>query len=193
MYEVLKAHIARRVELTAAEFKGATAFFIPKKIRRHQFLLQGGEVCRHIAFVEKGCLRAYSIDEAGEEHIVQFALEDWWISDLYSFMSTQPSMLNIDAYEDSELLLLDKPSMDRLCSSVPKFERFFRLLLQSNYVASHRRIIQSISATAEERYLEFLKSHPDIASRVPQSQIASYLGVTPQSLSRIRRTLSRKR
>lgn len=191
MFEVLKSHLRKRIELTDAEFKRASAFFIPKKLRKRQFLLQSGEVGRYLAFVEKGCLRSYSIDEAGEEHIVQFAIEDWWIGDMYSFLENQPSTLNVDTFEECELLLLDKPSRDRLCESIPKFERFFRLLLQANYVASQRRIMQSISATAEERYLQFLKSYPAIVRRVPQNQIASYLGITPQSLSRIRRILSR--
>ena len=192
MYEVLRSHIAKRIDLTEAEFKRCTSFFVPKKLRRKQFLLQEGEVARYNAFVEKGCLRAYSIDDEGEEHIVQFAIEDWWIGDMYSMLENQPSNLNIEAMEDSELLLIDKASYERLCDAVPKFERFFRLLLQANYVASHRRIMQSISASAEERYLKFLKSYPAITSRVPQGQIASYLGITPQSLSRIRRHLARK-
>jgi CRP-like cAMP-binding protein len=191
MFEVLKKHVAKRIELTDAEAKRMAAFFVPKRLRKKQFLLQSGDVGRYIAFVEKGCLRSYSIDEAGEEHIVQFAIEDWWIGDLYSFFQGQPSALNIDAFEECELLLLDRPSMDRMCESIPKFERFFRLLFQANYIASHRRIMQSISETAEQRYLDFLKQYPSIVRRVPQNQIASYLGVTPQSLSRIRRALAK--
>ena len=192
MFELLQKHVQKRVELTKDEFQRATTFFVPKQIRRGQFLLQSGDVARHLSFVEKGCLRSYTIDGKGEEHLAQFAIEDWWISDLYSFLEHQPSALNIDALEDSELLILDKASQDKLCAEIPKFERFFRLLLQANYVASSRRIMHSISATAEERYLHFLKSYPAIVQRVPQRQIASYLGITPQSLSRIRRNLSRK-
>lgn len=190
MFELLQKHVLKRIDPTKSELERLTAFFIPKRVRKHQFFLESGDVSRHIAFVVKGCLRSYSIDEAGEEHIGQFAIEDWWIGDLYSFFEEHPSTNTIDALEDSELLLLDRASMEKLCLTIPKFERFFRLILQANYVASQRRIMQSLSATAEERYLTFVKAYPAIFNRVPQKMIASYLGITPQSLSRIRRHLS---
>ena len=190
MFELLQKHVLKRIDLTKSELERLTAFFIPKRVRKHQFFLESGDVSRHIAFVVKGCLRSYSIDEAGEEHIGQFAIEDWWIGDLYSFFEEHPSTNTIDALEDSELLLLDRASMEKLCLTIPKFERFFRLILQANYVASQRRIMQSLSDTAEERYLTFVKAYPAIFNRVPQKMIASYLGITPQSLSRIRRHLS---
>jgi CRP-like cAMP-binding protein len=191
VFDLFRTHVLKRIDLTKAEFQQATTFFIPKRVRKHQYFLEAGDVSRHVAYVVKGCLRSYTIDEAGEEHIGQFAIEDWWISDLYSFYENQPSVYSIDALEDSELLLLDKPGMEKLCLTIPKFERFFRLILQGNYVASQRRIMQSLSATAEERYLQFLKSYPAIFNRVPQKMVASYLGITPQSLSRIRRHLTR--
>jgi CRP-like cAMP-binding protein len=180
------------VQLTDKEFATATTFFIPKKIRKRQFLLQAGDVCKYIAFVSQGCLRCYSVDDNGEEHIVQFAIEDWWISDLQSFQSNQPAVFNIDALEDSQVLLIDKASRDKLFTAVPKCEHFFRLLMENNSGAERTRISDFISASAEDRYLHFIKAHPDIFRRVPQSQIASYLGITPQSLSRIRKELSEK-
>jgi CRP-like cAMP-binding protein len=190
MFELLQKHIARRINLTEEEFDRCMKYFIPKKLRKHQFLLQEGDVCRSIAFVSKGCLRCYSVDEKGEEHIVQFAIEDWWISDPYSVLTSEPSIYNIDALEDSELLLLEKHAEERLLVEIPKFERLFRLLLESRFVATQRRISESLSTSAEERYLSFLKTYPEISRRVAQAHIASYLGITPQSLSRIRKDLS---
>jgi CRP-like cAMP-binding protein len=190
---LLRKHIERRIQLTAKEFETCRQYFSPKKLKKRQFLLQEGEVCRNIAFVNSGCLRAYTVDHKGEEHIIQFAIEDWWISDLNSYLTGAPATYTIDALDDSDVLLLERSDRDRLLESVPKMERFFRLLQESNYVATHRRINETLSASAEERYLAFLKTYPALAEQVPQSQIASYLGITPQSLSRIRKELSQKR
>jgi CRP-like cAMP-binding protein len=193
MFELLRSHILKRIDLSDEEFARSTTFFIPKKLRRHQFLLHEGEVCRSYAFVVKGCLRLYSVDDKGEEHIVQFAIEDWWISEPYSALTGEPSEYNIDALEDTELLLLDRSAEEKLLKEIPKFDRLFRLLLENRFVANQRRINATLSTSAEERYLSFLRSYPAIAQRVPQSQIASYLGITPQSLSRIRKELSDKK
>jgi CRP-like cAMP-binding protein len=193
MFDLLRAHIVKRIELTENEFECASTFFIPKKLRRNQFLLQQGEVCKALAFVEKGCLRCYSIDDNGEEHIVQFAIEDWWISDPYSAITGEPSEYSIDALEDSEVLLLERSAEETLLAEIPKFERLFRLLLENRFIANQRRINAALSTSAEERYLSFLKSYPAIAQRISQNQIASYLGITPQSLSRIRKELTEKK
>jgi CRP-like cAMP-binding protein len=192
MYDLLHRHITKRVHLTRQEFDVCTRFFVPKKIGKRQFLLQNGDVCRHLAFVNSGCLREYTVDHKGDEHIIQFAIEDWWISDLNSFLSGSPSTHNIDALHDSDVLLLDITAREELLESVPKIERFFRMLLEANYIATHKRITQALSASAEERYLLFIKTYPNLVEQVPQNQIASYLGITPQSLSRIRRELSTK-
>jgi CRP-like cAMP-binding protein len=193
MFDLLRAHIQRRISLTEDEFHHCTGFFIPKKIRKSHFLLQQGEVCKYLAFVVKGCLRQCTLDENGEEHVVQFAIEDWWISDMYSFLTGEPATYTIDALEDCEVLLLDRTLQENLCNELPKFERFLRLLLERNFVAKERRIAASLSLSAEEQYLSLLRIYPDIARRVPQNQIASYLGITPQSLSRIRKELSAKK
>jgi CRP-like cAMP-binding protein len=190
MYSILKSHILSRVRLTEDEFNTAANYFTPKKIRRRQYLLQAGDVCRYLAFVSKGGLRSYSVDDKGEEHILQFAVEDWWIADMKSFLTNQPAIYNIDAFEDSELLLIDKKAQDKLCGLIPQFEHYFRILLESSTSAAQMRISDFISSSAEDRYLNFLKMYPQLAQRVPQSQIASYLGITPQSLSRIRREIS---
>jgi CRP-like cAMP-binding protein len=193
VHNLLRKHIERRIQMTAKEFEACRQYFSPKKLKKRQFLLQEGEICRSIAFVNSGCLRAYTVDHKGEEHIIQFAIEDWWISDLNSYLTGAPATYTIDALDDSDVLLLERSARDQLLESVPKMERFFRLLQESNYVATHRRINDALSASAEERYLTFLKTYPALAEQVPQSQIASYLGITPQSLSRIRKELSQKR
>ncbi len=192
MSDLLRKQLHKRISLTDEEFRRVLTFFVPRKIRKRQFLLQEGEVCRSIAYVTSGCLRQYTVDGKGEEHIIQFAIEDWWISDLHSFLTGNPATDNIDALEDSEVLLLERESRDRMLEDVPKLERFFRQLQEANYVATHRRINEALSASAEERYLTFVKTYPALMERVPQSQIASYLGITPQSLSRIRKELSQK-
>ena len=193
MFELLRKHIEKRVDLNDEEFFRCAEFFTHKTVRKRQFLLHEGDVCRQLAFVNRGCLRSYTIDHKGEEHIIQFAIEDWWISDLHSFLSGSPSTHNIDALQDSEVLLLERSARDALLETVPKMERLFRLLLEANYNATHKRIGESLSASAEERYLTFTKTYPALLELVPQNQIASYLGITPQSLSRIRKELSQKR
>jgi CRP-like cAMP-binding protein len=193
MFNLLRQHILKRIPLTDEEFERARTFFVPKKVRKGQFLLHAGEIARSSAFVERGCLRLYSIDNSGEEHIVQFAVEEWWIADLYSSLTGTPAVYNIDALEDSEVLLLAYAMQEQICSEIPKFERYFRLLMQGNLVAKERRIVAALSLSAEEQYLSFLDTYPKIFQRVPQNQIASYLGITPQSLSRIRKELSEKK
>lgn len=193
MFNLLYAHIKKRINVSQKELDLCSQFFTQKKIKKRQFLLQEGDVCKHLAFVNSGCLRDYTVDHKGEEHVIQFAIKDWWISDLNSFLSSLNSTHNIDAMEDSEVLTLEREARDKLLEIVPKMERFFRLLLESNYLATHRRIHYSLAASAEERYLAFLKTYPALVEQVPQQDIASYLGITPQSLSRIRKELSQKR
>ena len=192
MSTLLRSHIEKRVPLTDEEFHLISGFFVPKILKTRQFLLQEGDVSGRLAFVTSGCLREYTVDQKGNEHIIQFAVKDWWVSDLNSFLSGAPSTHNIDALQDSELLLLEKPSREKLFEAIPKMERFFRLLLESNYISTHKRINDSLSASAEERYLTFIRTYPRMMEEIPQHQIASYLGITPQSLSRIRKELSQK-
>jgi len=193
MFEVLHAHIEQRIHLSKKELALCDRYFTPKKVRKRQFLLQEGEICRHLIFVNNGCLRDYTVDHKGEEHIIQFAIRDWWISDLNSFLSGSVSTHFIDALEDSDVLLLERDAREQMLNEVPSLERFFRLLLESNHVANNRRINESLTASAEERYLAFIKTYPALVEQVPQNLIASYLGITPQSLSRIRKELSQKR
>ncbi|MFL5807969.1 MAG: Crp/Fnr family transcriptional regulator [Flavisolibacter sp.] len=187
MFEELFQRFDEKVELTNAEKELSKTFFIPKKLRRKQYQLQEGDVCKYLAFVEKGILRSYTIDNKGIEHIIQFAFEGWWIGDQYSFLTGEPSTYNIDVLEDVELLLLTKPAQDQMMDQLPKLERYFRLLLQNNLIANQRRLIGSLSKSADERYSDIIVSCPDIIQRVPQHMIASFLGITPETLSRIRK------
>jgi len=193
MFSLLRRHIEKRVPLTDEEFNICKEFFTPRTIRKHQFLLNEGEVCRYLGYVNSGCMREYTIDNKGAEHIIQFAIEDWWVSDLNSFLSGLPATYNIEALHYSELLLLEKSSREQLLNACPKMERFFRILLESNYIATHQRVVASLSDSAEERYLKFIKTYPELYEKIPQHYIASYLGITPQSLSRIRKELTPKK
>jgi CRP-like cAMP-binding protein len=192
MFSILRKHITSRVPLSDEEFDVCSKYFVPKKLKKNQFLLNEGDVCSYIGFVNSGCLREYKIDNKGTEHILQFAIENWWVSDLHSFLSGLSANYNIDALQDSEILLLKRSAREELLSSCPKMERFFHLLIEDNHVASQQRIADSLSTSAEERYLKFIKMYPLLFEQVPQNQIASYLGITPQSLSRIRIELTQK-
>lgn len=190
MFEVLFQKFDEKIELTEEEKQLCKSFFIPKKLRKRQYLLQEGDVSKYVAFVEKGMLRSYTIDDKGSEHIMQFAFEGWWIGDHYSFLTAEPSVYNIDALEDSELLLLSRGAEEQLLQKIPKFERYFRLLLQNNVIATQRRLIGSLSKTAEKRYTDLISSCPTIPQRVPQHMMASFLGITPETLSRIRKQMA---
>ena len=191
MFELLFQKFDEKVQLTNEEKELSKSFFLPKKLRKRQYLLQEGDVAKYVAFVEKGMLRSYTIDEKGNEHILQFAFEGWWISDMYSFIAGEPSTYNIDALEDCELLLLSRQAEEKLFERIPKTERFFRILLQNHLIATQRRLVSSLSRTAEEKYNELVQSCPTIPQRVPQHMMASFLGITPETLSRIRKQMSK--
>jgi CRP-like cAMP-binding protein len=192
MYELFFKKLNEKIELTDEEQEIIKSYLTPKKLRKKQYLLQAGDVCKTIAFVEKGALRAYSTDEKGNEHIIQFAIEGWTISDLYSFMTGEPATYHIDALEDSELVLITKSAQDEILKQVPKYETYTRLQLTGAYLAMQKRLTSIISLPLEERYLDFLKTYQDIAQRVPQHMIASYMGLKPETLSRVRRKLTDK-
>ena len=193
MYELLFKKLDEKIELTEGEKQLCKTFFIPKKLRKRQYLLQEGDVCKYVAFVEKGMLRSYTIDDKGSEHVIQFAFEGWWISDQLSFLTGEPSVYNIDALEDCELLLLTKPAEEEMMEKIPKFERFFRILLQNNLIHTQRRLVGSLSMSAEARYFDLIESCPTIPQRVPQHMMASFLGITPETLSRIRKNVAHKK
>lgn len=160
-----------------------------KKIRRRQYLLQEGDICRHYNFVLNGCLRMYLVDGKGGEHVLQFATENGWIADIGSLHLDQPSRFNIDALEPAEVLRISKEELIGLYVKHPAFDRYFRVLTENAFVGMQHRVLQNISTTAEERYLLFLEKYPHLFNRIPLVQIASFIGVTPEFLSKIRRNL----
>lgn len=187
MYELFFKKINEKIPLTESEQEQFKAYLKPKKLRKRQFLLQEGDVCKHTAFVEKGMLRSYSVDEKGVERILQFAPEGWYIADLYSFITGEPSTLNIEALEDSELVLISNASLEELRMKVPKFLQFSFLQMQNAYVALQRRLFDMVNLSTEEKYTKLVATYPHIIRRVPQHMIASYLGLTAETLSRIRK------
>jgi CRP-like cAMP-binding protein len=187
MYDLIIANVSRHISLTKEETAYFTSLLKHRRIRKKQYLLQAGDISRFENFVNAGLLRAYTVDTKGQEHIAMFALEGWWISDLYSFLTNTPATQHIDALEDSEVLSIEKSDLENLYEKIPKFDKLFRVLLQNAFVANQQRILAGISQTAEEQYLDFIKKYPAIEQRVPQHQIASYLGITPETISRIRR------
>ena len=193
MYELLYKKITELISISEEEFNFCKTLFLPKKLRKKQYLLQEGDVCKYNAFVSKGLLRSYTIDNKGTEHILQFAFEGWWIGDIYSFLTEKPSLFNIEALEECELLLLTKPSMELLFEKIPAFERYFRILIQNNLIATQKRLMGTLSESAEEKYTNLINNFPGCLQRVPQHMIASYLGITRETLSRIRSQIATRK
>lgn len=193
MYELFFKKLSEKIAFTQDEQAIIKTYLTPKKLRKKQYLLQEGDVCKVIAFVEKGALREYSISENGAEHIIQFALEGWTISDLYSFLTGEPATYNIDALENSELVLISKAAQEELLKKVPKYETYTRLQLTGAYLAMQKRVTSIISLSLEQRYANLTSVYPNIIQRVPQHMIASYMGLTPETLSRVRRKMTGKK
>jgi CRP-like cAMP-binding protein len=187
MVDLLYEKISSIVTISEKEFNYFKSLFVPKKFRKRQYFLQEGDVCKYQAFVEKGILRSYTVDDKGSEHILQFASEGWWMADLSSYLTNEPSFLNMDALEDAQLLLLSKPLWEQAMKEIASLEHYFRVIIQNNLVATQKRLLQSLAETAEEKYNSFLITYPECVQRVPQHMIASYLGVTRETLSRIRK------
>lgn len=158
-----------------------------RRIKRRQFILQTGFACKHYSFVVAGCFKMYGVDKKGVEHNIQFAAENDWIADIGSFHSGKPSKLFIEAIEPASILQIEKQDLYFLYTSIPKLDRIFKVTVENKFVELQNHVLQNISSTAQERYAAFLEQYPKLALRLPNTQIASYLGITPEFLSRIRR------
>lgn len=163
-----------------------------KSVKKKTILLREGEICNFEAYILKGCIRTYCMDENGAEVILQFAVEDWWVSDIASFHDQKPSKLFIETLENCELLMLNYEAKEELLYKMPRFERVFRLMVQRNLSVTQNRLISTIAKPAQERYLDFLERYPSVAQRVPQHYIAAYLGISAEFLSKIRAKISKK-
>ena len=166
-------------------------YYKERKVKRKQFILQEGDVCIHTTFIVEGCFRMYTVDRKGKEHNLQFAVENWWIGDIGSFHSEKPSRLFIEAIENAVILQCKKEDQINLFVNHPKFNQIFRVLAENAIVSHQNRILQNISSTAEERYLDFMEKYPHFFNRISNVQIASYLGVTPEFLSTVRKKIAK--
>lgn len=189
MFEVLFSHIEDKVKLTDKEKHDISGFFTFKKIRRKQYILQEGDICRDMVFIQKGLLKSYRLDEKGSEHIILFGWEGWWISDFKSFLKQIPATLFIDAVKDTELLVISREAYEQLTLAVPVMNRYFRILYENSLVTKDERLISLNRFTAEEKFQRLIDYNPGMIQRVPQHLIASYLGLAPATLSRIRKRL----
>jgi CRP-like cAMP-binding protein len=185
--ELILKNISKHINLDKEELTYFLSLVKWKNIGKKTLLLTAGEACKYISYVHSGALRAFYLDKEGKEATVMFAVADWWVTDMYCFLNSRPAMMYIEALEDSCVLQLSKERLDKLLVDVPKFEKFFRILMQNAYTREQLRVMEYLSLSAEERYDSFLYKYPHIAKSVRQKQIASYLGITPEHLSAIRK------
>lgn len=191
MYDLLKNNIKSHIAISDTELEQLCKPFDLKKIPKKEFLLRQGEICKFEGFVNKGCFRVYHINNEGVEHVLYFAIEGWWITDIDSFTNEKPASLFIEALEDSEVLLISKREKELLYEQFPKTEKLFRIMTQKTHVALQRRMISNLSKTADERYLDFIEKYPHLAQRLSNLQIAAYLGISHEFLSKIRKKISK--
>jgi CRP-like cAMP-binding protein len=185
MKDLLRSHFEKIIELTDSEFDYIYSHFVHKKLIKHQFLVQEGELVKNEFFVVGGCLKSYMIDSENKMHILQFALPDWWITDYQALYNKTPSSLYIDPVETAEVLMLSLEDKDKLCGQMHKVEHFFRKKTNFGYVALQQRVLGLINKSAKERYEQLMQQYPALFITVPKQLIASYLGVTRETLSRL--------
>ncbi|SDT44549.1 cAMP-binding domain of CRP or a regulatory subunit of cAMP-dependent protein kinases [Mucilaginibacter mallensis] len=190
MTELIKQNIIKHIALSEEETEAFCSLFQQKLIGKKSFLLRAGEVCRFEGFVNKGLFRVYHIDQNGFEQILYFAAENWWITDIDSFTNGMPSQLYIEAIEDSEVLLISKKDKEFAYTNLPKIEKLFRVMTQKTHVALQRRMIDNLSKTADQRYLDFMEKYPELFQRLSNLQIAAYLGISHEFLSKIRKKIA---
>jgi CRP-like cAMP-binding protein len=193
MTTLLKKNIQKHITLSDKELKAFCDLFHNKIVKKKTFLLKEGEVCGFEGFVTKGLFRVYHIDQNGFEQILYFAMENWWITDIDSFTNEKPSQLFIEALEDSEVLFINKRDKELAYAKLPMIEKLFRVMTQKTHVALQRRMIDNLSKTADQRYLDFIEKYPSLNNRLTNLQIAAYLGISHEFLSKIRRKLTSKK
>lgn len=191
-YKEILGNLNRYVDLNEEDEKQFCAIVRTTKVKRRQFIVQPNFVCTHQTYVVNGAFRSYFISKEGVEHTIQFAIEDWFISDFNSYIHQIPASLYVEALEDSVVQEIAYEDVEQLCKSNPKFERFFRLVAQKSFAFSQRRILSNLGKSAEERYVEFQSLYPSIVQRIPQYALASYLGMSAEFLSKIRKRLASK-
>ncbi|MBO0322238.1 Crp/Fnr family transcriptional regulator [Muricauda sp. CAU 1633] len=192
MYDDLIHNIKELVPLNERDVQLVKAAFRPVNLKKKEFLLQIGEPSNHMRFIAEGCVKLYNIDETGKEHILQFGIKGWWVNDLYAYLTQKPAKFFMQAITDSLVLQIHRDQLDTLFDQVHMMDRFFRIKTQHGYVALQERTINSMSQSAEERYSEFIKKYRVMEQQIPQYMIASYLGITPEHLSALRKNLARK-
>jgi CRP-like cAMP-binding protein len=185
-FENILKNVSKHVQLDKRETDYFTSLLTSKEVPKNQLILEEGQACSYINYVQEGVFRAYSYDLKGKESNIMFAVNDWWITDIHGFIMEKPALMNIESIEDSTIFQLRKTDLENLYGEVPAFERFFRILMQNSYIREQLRTRQNLTEPAEKRYRNFIAKYPRFAERIPLKHIASYLGVTPQFLSVIR-------
>lgn len=190
-FDLILKNVTRFINLDSSEIEIFASILKSKTYKNKEFLLKPGQISKYEIFIIKGCVKNYILNKNGFEHINMFAIEDWWTSDMHSFITGTPATHFIQALENTEVLQISKQNTELLYQNIPKFERFFRILYQNSLVTQIERINQNIAFTAEERYLSFIKKYPKLEQRLAQKQMAAYLGITPEFLSVIRNKLAK--
>ena len=193
MTELLKHNISKHIFLSDKELGDFCGLFKSKTIKKRNFLLREGEICKFEGFVTKGLFRVFHIDNNGFEQVLYFAIENWWITDMDSFTNEKSSNLYIEALEDSEVLLISKKDKEVAYNNIPKIEKLFRVMTQKTHIALQRRMIDNLSKTADQRYTDFIEKYPQLLQRLTNLQIAAYLGISHEFLSKIRKKLASKK
>ncbi|MBC7887481.1 MAG: Crp/Fnr family transcriptional regulator [Ferruginibacter sp.] len=191
MFDQINSHVTKCTDLSAEELIYFNSILVYKQVPRKTILLHEGDICNFEAYINKGCIRNYYIDENGFEVTLQFAIEDWWVSDISSFQNQEPAKMFIETLEDCELLVLSPQTKEELLAKVPKLERVFRLMVQRNLAVLQSRLFTTIATSAREKYIDFLNRYPTIPQRVAQHYIASYLGISAEFLSKVRTKLGK--
>ncbi|ADY28556.1 MULTISPECIES: Crp/Fnr family transcriptional regulator [Cellulophaga] len=187
-YQLLKDNLKQNLDLSSKELEQICSYFTTKEIKKKEFLLTQGSICKFEGFVVQGCFRVFSLDKNGNDNTLYFAAKDWWLMDIDSFMNQSPSELNIQALEDSKVLLISREDKQTLCNSLPIVEKLFKIMFQKAIVSWQRRLIRNHSLTAKERYLYFINTYPDISLKLTDKQIAGYLGIRHEFLSKIKKS-----